>query len=451
MNPQASGLREDHRGTWWVPPGRVAGRLTGSPSKSYTHRALLAGLLSRGRVTIEGPLVSEDTTASLEVAKTLGALVRERRRGAAPSWELDSTAALHRTDRTRRLWAGESGTTLRLLTPASALPGSPARWDGETSLARRPMGPLFQALSALGARIRPPPRGQGLPFRIQGPLSAGKVTLPGSVSSQFLSGLLFTLTDLRAPSCVRVLGPQVSQPYVEASLRVVRAFGGRIRSGPDGYHLSGSHPLRPVPVRVPADASSAAYLFAGAALSGGTVRVGPFPTGWPQADLALLPVLRHAGARVVRRGVDWEVSGGGLPLRPFRADLDASPDLAPLLAVLASFGRGASRLTGGAQLVHKETDRRRGTESLVRSLRARLRRSREGWEISGPPLARRLRLLGQTDHRLLFSAAVAALALPEPSRLGPGSAAAKSYPRFFEDLKDLGVPARPLGRREARA
>ncbi|EQD53054.1 Chorismate synthase, partial [mine drainage metagenome] len=261
------------------------------------------------------------------------------------------------------------------------------------------MDPLLRALSELGARVRPAAPGRSLPFRIEGPLSAGTVTLPGSVSSQFLSGLLFALAGLPSPSRVRVQGPQVSQPYVEASLRVLGAFGVRIQRGRGWYGVPGNGPFRPVPMEIPADASSAAYLFAGAALSGGTVRVGPFPVAWPQADLAVLPVLRAVGARVVRRGNDWEVSGGPLPLRPFRADLDASPDLAPLLAVLASFGRGVSRLTGGAQLVHKESDRRRGTEALVRSLGARLRRSREEWAIQGPPSARKLRRLTLSDHR----------------------------------------------------
>ena len=430
---------------WWVAPGRLSGTLSGSPSKSYTHRALLAGLLSQGRMTIRNPLASEDTVASLGVTRALGATVVERPGGSRLSWDLDAGQALRPVPRARRLWAGESGTTLRLFTPASALPGSPARWEGEDSLARRPMGPLLQALTELGAEVRPPPPGRGLPFRVRGPLSAGTVTLPGSLSSQFLSALLFALAGLPSASRVRVVGPQVSQPYVEASLRVLRAFGVNVRPGPAGYRVPADSPLRPVPVEVPADASSAAYLFAGAALTGGTVRVGPFPTGWPQADLALLPVLRRCGAQVVRRGQDWEVTGGPLPLRPFQADLDASPDLAPLLAVLASFGRGRSRLTGGAQLVHKESDRRRGTEALVRALRARIRRGPAGWEIAGPPLARRLRLLDLSDHRLLFSAAVAALALPGPSVLGPGSAAAKSYPRFFPDLGVLGISLHGAG------
>ncbi len=432
---------------WRIVPGPLSGRLVGSGSKSYTHRALLAGLLGRGRMTIHHPLVSDDTAASLGVSRALGATVHERTDGPGLSWDLDASEALHPTRQTRRLWAGESGTTLRLFTPASTLPGTPVRWDGEASLARRPMDPLLRALSELGARVRPAAPGRSLPFRIEGPLSAGTVTLPGSVSSQFLSGLLFALAGLPSPSRVRVQGPQVSQPYVEASLRVLGAFGVRIQRGRGWYGVPGNGPFRPVPLEIPADASSAAYLFAGAALSGGTVRVGPFPVGWPQADLAVLPVLRAVGARVVRRGTDWEVSGGPLPLRPFRADLDASPDLAPLLAVLASFGRGVSRLTGGAQLVHKESDRRRGTEALVRSLGARLRRSREEWAIQGPPSVRRLRRLTLSDHRLLFSAAVAALALPEPSTLGPGSAAAKSYPRFFQDLAGLGVAVRPTGRK----
>jgi len=449
MNPPGALLAgEGASGAWLVPPGRLAGSLPGSPSKSYTHRALLAGLLSQDRVRILRPLISEDTVASLGVTRALGATIHARGSGPRLAWHVDASRALRKGPGTRRLFAGESGTTLRLFTPASALPGDPVRWDGAASLARRPMRPLLLALSRLGARVRPLSPDRSLPFWVQGPLSAGTVTLPGSISSQFLSALLFALSGLPSPSRVRVRGAQVSQPYVEASLRMLRAFGVRAHRSAEGYEIPGNTPLRPTPVEIPADASSAAYLFAGAALTSGKVKVGPFPTGWPQADLALLPVLRQAGARVLRRGEDWEVTGGVLPLHPFAADLDASPDLAPLLAVLASFARGSSRLTGGAQLVHKESDRRQGTEALVRSLGARIRRSEGGWVVQGPPAARRLRLRGLLDHRLLFSAAVAALALPEPSTLGPGSAASKSYPRFFQDLQTLGVPVRPVGGKE---
>lgn len=420
-------------------PGRVAGELSGSPSKSYTHRALLRALLSQGGGELLHPLRSEDTLASARVAEVLGLSLDGPEDPASDRWRFRPGNPPGPATSRLLLDARESGTTLRLFSAASALSGASVQWQGAGSLAVRPMDPLLDALELLGVHVERAAPGRSLPFHLRGPLRAGSVELPGGTSSQFLSALLFSLPVLAGESRIDVLGPQVSEPYVEATLHALASAGVQVAKEGTTYHVPGGQRYRAGTLPIPADASSAAYLFALAALTGGKVRVGPFPEGWPQADLELLNILRAAGAGVRREGEDYEVTAGGLPLGGFEADLDRSPDLAPLLGVLASFAGEPCELRGGTQLVHKESDRRAGTEALVASLGARLERVPTGWRIQGPPKARRLSLTDLTDHRMLLSACVAASALPEPSRLGPASAAAKSYPAFFEHARTLGL------------
>ncbi|EQD48513.1 3-phosphoshikimate 1-carboxyvinyltransferase, core domain protein, partial [mine drainage metagenome] len=205
------------------------------------------------------------------------------------------------------------------------------------------------------------------------------------------------------------------------------------------FRTTGPQRYRPAVFRVPGDASGAAYLWAGAALTGGRVTVRGIDRRWPQADLAVLPLLRQYGASVRARGTSVTVAGDAR--RPFSVNLTDAPDLYPLAGVLAASAPGRSRLRGGAQVVHKESDRRAGTVRLARALGARVRSAPGGaLEIDGRARLRRLDLRGLSDHRMLMSAAVAALGADGPSRLGPRAAVGKSFPGFWRSLARLGAP-----------
>ncbi len=429
-----------------VHPGRARGSLRAPPSKSYTHRALLAGALANGPVTVHGPLVADDTLASLRTIGAIGGGFRtlENAGAAAGSsslqWQVVPPSSWPPDRRSPpQADVGESGTTLRLFTAAAALGRRDVRFVGHPSLARRPMEELVHALRSIGAVTSGPPAGASLPFSIHGPLHPGKVELRGDVSSQFISALLFVLPLLAEASDVVVHGIPVSEPYIAATRATLLAQGVSIEPTEQGYHVPGGQRYSVSDLHVPGDASSAAYLLALGALTGGPVRVEGLPAEWPQADLALLEVLTAAGAHVSRSEDVVEVKGGPLPLSPFEADLDPSPDLAPLLAVLASFSSGRSVLNGGAHLAAKESDRRQGSLRLARALGAKAKDDGRTITIEGPTSARSLDLRDLRDHRMLFSAVVAASALPEPSLVGDGKCASKSNPGFFDELRALGI------------
>ncbi len=404
-------------------PHPLRGSIRGPPSKSYTHRALVAGHLTGRRYRLRRPLDSQDTRATVRLLEALGTRVERR----PAVWTLIPDRP--RSGRTRRVDCGESGTTLRFAVPLAALSPHRVRLVGAARLAARPLGPLLRAVTHLGARVdSPPPERGGLPLEIEGPIHAGRIALSMSESSQFASALFLTLPTLHGPSEIRLRGAIVSEPYLDATLAVLRFHrvdatrAGRLFSTPGFQQFRGDR------LEIPPDASSAAYLWAGAAASGGRVTIAGFGPEWPQADLAVLDLLEAWGAEVARRSDRATVAAH--ERRPIDVDLTGTPDLLPLAGALAALTPGRSLLRGAGHAAFKESDRRSTTARLARSLGARVRVGPRTIEIVGRTLPRSIRLTDLTDHRLFLSAIVAALALPAPSVLGPVEAAAKSFPTY---------------------
>jgi 3-phosphoshikimate 1-carboxyvinyltransferase len=411
-----------------VRPAPLRGQVQAPPSKSYTHRALVAAFLSDGDCEISSPLDSDDTRATREGLRQLGAHVRRSPAG----WRISPPKHGIRSPH-RPIQCGESGTTLRFLSAVAALGTSDVSFDGAPQLATRPMQDLYGALRSRGVLIRTPPSGRSLPCTIRGPLTAGPVSVRGDVSSQFTSALMMVLPTLDGRSELRIQGAAVSEPYVAATRAVLAGRGVRIRGGHGVYSVPGGQRYRCGRIHVPGDASSAAYLWAGAAVTAGNVEVSGVPLGLPQADLALLPILSKMGAGVRRSSRAIRVTG---PLtRPITVDLTNAPDLFPLVSVLASVvPNGHSTLSGAPHLEFKESDRRTQSIRLARAIGATVQSHRSQVEISGTSAPRPLDLVALDDHRLVMSAAVAALASKLPSRIGRAEAVSKSFPGFWRTL-----------------
>ena len=412
-----------------VRPGRVQGVARIPGSKSYTHRLLIAGALASRSVRLSGALDADDTRATAEGLRRIGAEVRFAHR----SWTVRPIRPA-RTARTTTIECRESGTTLRLLLPVAALQDRPFRFVGRGRLPHRPIAPVLEALQSLGATVETERASQALPVRIRGPIHAGSVSVAAGESSQPVSGLALALGSLPEPSRLTLTGPVVSRPYIDATVRVLRTFGARVRMGARRLEVAGPLVAPTTLVPVPPDASSAAYAWAAAALSGGEIRVDGVDRAWPQADLAIHRLLRTMGATVRRRTRGISVQG---PLRRgLRADLTPAPDLYPLAAVLACAVPGArSRLAGAPQLRHKETDRLAESARIARALGASVVSTPDGGlEIVAPPTIPSFALLDLADHRLVMSAAVGALGAAGPCRIGNAAVVAKSFPGFWEEF-----------------
>ena len=417
-----------------IRPRSVRGEVGAPPSKSYTHRALVVGHLSRRRYRVLHPLDSEDTRATAKAIEVLGSRVRR----SADEWVVSPGPDREGTAPCS-IDCGESGTTLRFASALAAASGRRVRLSGRGRLPGRPMAPLWRALGAMGARTRSlGARGKTLPVTIEGPIDGADVAVEASESSQFASALLLIAPVLERPTVLRLEGRVVSEPYLDATLSVLASSRIHVRRSGRRFEVEGRQRYQGRRFAVPGDASSAAYLWTAGALAGGPVRVRGIPRDRPQADLAVLDLFRASGA-VVREGRRGISVSAGARHRPFSIDLTRAPDLYPLAGVLAAATPGRCRLRGAPHIVLKESDRRAGTERLVAALGGRCRRTRSGLEIEGRAELPGFVLEHEDDHRLVMSAAVAALAASSPSRLGDADAVRKSFPGFWRALVALGA------------
>ncbi len=409
----------------------AAGRFRAPPSKSYTHRALVSGHLAGRRYDIRRPLDSDDTRATAQALDRLGTTVH---RGSG----LWSLRPRHRSESSAPITVdcGESGTTLRFVAALAALESRPVTFQGSGRLPTRPVEALLRALRTLGATVRRGDTGVGLPFTVEGPIRSGSVALDVSESSQFASALLLVLPTLSGDSRLTLTGRLVSLPYIEATLAVLAHHRIRVERRGKVVRIPGGQRYARAGFSVPGDASSAAYFWVAAALTGGRVRVEGIPAVWPQADTQMLDVLERAGARVRRTSTGAEVAGGET-LKPFRADLTDAPDLYPLAGVLAAAIPGRSELRGAPHVALKESDRRTETAGLVAAMGGKTRIAGGHLEIRGVARPRPFRKRTLSDHRLVMSAAVGALAARGTSAIGDGRAVAKSFPEFWTVLAQI--------------
>ncbi len=410
-----------------IQPGVTSGTVRAPPSKSYTHRALVSAFLGGHTVRVHRPLDSDDTRATAEGLRRLGAKVD----CTSARWTV--RRATHLPTRPVTIDCRESGTTLRLLTAVAALQERPVRFTGRGRLPERPMDSLITPLVSLGASVRVERSGRSLPFTIRGPIRSGTVSIAAKDSSQPVSALLLVCAALTGTSRLRCKGPVVSRPYIDATVAWVRSRGTRVTERGTTWVVQGPGEHAGNDVTVPGDASSAAYLWAAAVVSGGSVEVTGIGAKWPQADLRILDILRGMGANVRRHGASLRV-GGRLRIGT-NVDLTDAPDLYPLVGVLAAVTPGQrSILRGAPQLEHKESNRLLETLRLVRATGAQARRKGSSLQIEGAARARPLSIPDLTDHRLVMSSAVAALAAGAPSRIGDARAVRKSFPGFWSTL-----------------
>ncbi|MEM9033897.1 MAG: 3-phosphoshikimate 1-carboxyvinyltransferase [Actinomycetota bacterium] len=409
-----------------VPP-HVTVRVPGS--KSHTNRALVCAALARGTSTLEGILLADDTDAMLGILDRLGLdLVVDRDRRTAKvtgvHGQVPGGAA--------PLDARQSGTTGRFVLPMLAHGTGTYVLDGDEQLRERPFDDLIDGLGQLGVLVS----GRTLPLRLDAPdrLAGGTVRLRGSVSSQFLSGLLLSAPAASGRIEIELSDEPVSTPYLDLTLSTMRAFGAEVehqnhrRFGvePTGYDAADLH--------IEPDASAASYFFAAAAITGGSVRIDGLGSSTVQGDLRFVDVLERMGA-VVERGSDHTaVRGTGL-LRGVDVDLGEISDTAQTLAAVAPFASGTTRVTGIGFIRKKETDRIRAVVTELRRLGIDAHEHDDGFAIEpGTPTPGVVRTYD--DHRMAMSFALLGLVHPGISIADPGCVS-KTFPDYFEVLDVL--------------
>ena len=415
--------------------GPIDASVEAPPSKSLTIRALAAASLAAGRSALRRPLLSDDTEAMVRALGMLGIEVHRR----ADSLLVEGEGGRLLTP-DQPLDLGNAGTPLRLLTAICCLGRGRFVLDGSSRMRQRPVGDLLEALTSLGVDAIAM-HGDGCPplELVASGFPGGAARLRGSASSQFVSALLMAAPYGRRDLDLRIEGSLVSRPYIDLTIGVMEAFGARVDR--DGYarftvRAGQRYEARMHPVE--GDASSAAYFFAAAAITGGRVTVTGIPAESRQGDLVMLDLLERMGCRVARGDEGLTVSGGDLI--GVDADLSDAPDLGPTLAAVALFASGATTLRGVEHLRLKESDRIEASAACVRAMGGAAE-TRPGLLRIHPPPEGRAGLRGaaidpRDDHRIAMAFAVAGLAVEGVSILDP-SCVSKSFPGFFGCLDRL--------------
>lgn len=418
-----------------VKPSRLIGEVTAPPSKPYTHRALVAALLSEGISRVSNPLRARDTNATLHACRMLGAGVIEDQGGVdVVGGELKLPEDV--------LDVENSGTTLRIFTAVSALaPHGYVILTGDESLRKRPMQPLLDALSRLGVECWSSRLNGCAPVIVRsGGVEGGEVRIRGDISSQFISALLFMAVGSRKGVSILVEGDPVSRPYIDATIETLRRFRFRIeREGYRFFHVEGGQRGEAAGFMVPGDFGSASFLLAGAHLTGGEVRVNALGLELPQADAKILDILRSFGSKV-EIGETWvkvKGAGGG---GGGEFNLRDSPDLIPIVAAMASKSPEETLIKGVRHARFKESNRLESTAMELRKLGVEVKVLPEGLKIRGrKKLTGGADLDAHGDHRLFMALTILSLATKQGCRVSGAEWVDVSYPEFLKHIKALGA------------
>lgn len=418
-----------------ISPSVIRGTLTPPPSKSAAHRLLIAAALA-GEGRVRGLSLSADMEATLRAVRGLGVSVRLDGDAAcfAPAPPSSSPSPLP-------VDCGESGSTLRFLIPLYAARGIPAVFTGHGRLPERPLGVYADCLPPHGVTLS---AASGLPLTVTGRLTGGDFALPGDVSSQFITGLLFALPLCREDSRIRLTTPLESAGYVDMTLQVLRQAGIRVEPLEDGWFIPGSQTYQPLDTAVESDWSQAAFLLAAGALGGEVTLTGLNPAS-AQGDREALSLFRRFGAAVEE--APGRIVCRKAPLHGIDIDAAQIPDLVPVLAVTAALADRVTHITGAARLRLKESDRLAAVADGIRRLGGRVEEGPDFLTITGVPRLTGGRAEGYNDHRIVMALSMAALGCEAPVTVTDAQSVAKSWPAFFEDYRAIGGTAHVIDHR----
>ncbi len=403
-----------------INPSTLSGAVSIPSSKSYAHRALISAALAEGTSVIGGISMSKDIHATISGMRALGAEF-----DVAENGEI-TVNGICGSPENAIIDCNESGSTLRFLIPIAAALGVETQFHGRGRLPERPINIYTRELAKNGIKFD---YNNTMPFTISGKLSAGVFEVEGDVSSQFITGLLFALPLLDGDSVIRLTSHLESRPYVDITIDCLKKFGITVEENETEYRIAGGQKYTPCDMKVEGDYSQAAFFCVANAL-GSDIDLRNLNKNSVQGDKKILDIV-----------ADMCYNENVSKLRSFNLDCSDIPDLVPVLTVLGCFGDETSRIYNAGRLKIKECDRLEAISVTLNKLGGKVSVTGDGLIIEPVKSFCGGTVDSYGDHRIVMSAAVAALKSDGDIIIRGAENVEKSYPDFFRDYNNLGGKA----------
>ena len=389
-------------------------------SKSYGHRILIASALSKEDTVIRNLPAGDDIEATIECLKNMGVKIEDGTVKGDTNWTKGKVS----------LYCNESGSTLRFLLPVCAALLDEVEITGQESLINRPMDELLDVMKEHGVEVV---RSENS-ISLKGRLTSGEYRIPGNVSSQYITGLMMALPLIDGESDIKLTTPLVSKGYIDITMDVLRRYNVRVVGVDDGYHIPGNQVYETPGERVVEADFSAAANFIVAGVLGEEIGVGKLNSFTYQGDRAIMELVsRFGGKAPVSSGYvfggkkDEEIGEDS----ERTIDVDNTPDLMPILAVLAANTPGTTVFTNCGRLKNKESNRLNNTEDMINTLGGSAAVLGDSLIVKGTGLKGGT-VSGYNDHRMVMAEAVASVCSEEPVTIIGCEAVNKSYRDYFE-------------------
>ena len=423
-----------------IQPSRISGTIVAPASKSCMQRACALALLADGEVTLINPGKSNDDLAALDIIQKLGAVISTNSDG---SITIESTEFKNSKNPplggggARALNCGESGLGIRMFTPIAALSSEEIIITGTGSLLNRPMHFFDEIFPQLGISIQS--NNGHLPIKIKGPLQPADITIDGSLSSQFLTGLLIAFAKAAVKPVTISVKNLKSKPYIDLTLQMMKQFGYDVENNNYESFVVNPKLLNPklLNYTIEGDWSGAAFLLVAGAIAG-SITVKGLDVFSTQADKAVLQALIDCGTNISieeeQITINSSLAANG---KPFHFNATDCPDLFPPLVALAAYCNGTTVIEGVSRLTHKESNRALTLQQEFLKLGVTITLQDDLMMIEGGVKLKSATVHSHHDHRIAMACAVAALQADGETIIEEAEAVNKSYPGFYEDLKLL--------------
>ena len=398
-------------------------------NKSYTHRAIFLASLAIDKSIIKNILRSEDTKATINTCKNFGVEIKD------VGNDITVTSASELKIHSNTIDAANSGTTIRIAAAIASLANDKITLTGDSSLKKRPMQPLLDALEYLGAQCTS--SNGSPPISVKGRIKGGEVKIPGNISSQFISALMITAPKLENGLVININSKLVSKPYIDATISIMKKFGVDVETKtPYKKYIIPEQNYKATTITIPSDFSSLALLLVAAVLLGENLTIKASTGSMPQADEAIIDILEMMGVIItlnkntIKIKSPEKLDGG-------KFDLSNSPDLNPAIAILSLKTSKPIEIFNAEHARYKETDRIAIIARELSKLGIKIEEKKDGLILNNSNSLTSANLNSENDHRLFMAFCIAGMYVGNCTISDPDSVKI-SYPNFISEMKRVG-------------